>query len=149
MRLISSLFFMIIFTRLIGTPIVNRLEDLFSLLSVQVSERNFIPMLIDFTGNSCSSTRGPTILSSARMCSHVLLVKCTVYEPSRFITLPFLSQDPKAIEVVQVILETVLLRREKTMRDRDGKRIVDLPPKEVRIRPSLLASIFMLSIGSW
>ena len=48
-----------------------------------------------------------------------------------FITLPFLSRDPKAIEVVQVILETVLLRREKTMRDRDGKRIVELPPKEV------------------
>lgn len=52
---------------------------------------------------------------------------------SRFITLPFLARDPKAIEVVQIILETVLLRREKNMLDSDGKPIVDLPPKEARI----------------
>ena len=49
---------------------------------------------------------------------------------SRFITLPFLARDPKAIEIVQVILESILLRREKNMRDSDGKRIVELPPKE-------------------
>lgn len=46
-------------------------------------------------------------------------------------TLPFLNHEPKAIEVVQVILESVLLRREKDMRDKDGKRIVELPSKEV------------------
>ena len=46
------------------------------------------------------------------------------------VTLPFLNHDPKAIEVVQVILESVLLRREKSMRDRDGKLIVELPSKE-------------------
>lgn len=50
----------------------------------------------------------------------------------RFITLPFLARDPKAIEIVQVILESILLRREKNMRDSDGKKIVDLPAKEVR-----------------
>ena len=49
---------------------------------------------------------------------------------SRFITLPFLARDPKAIEIVQVILESIILRREKNMRDGDGKRIVELPPKE-------------------
>ena len=47
------------------------------------------------------------------------------------VTLPFLNHEPKAIEVVQVILESVLLRREKSMRDKDGKMIVDLPSKEV------------------
>ena len=47
------------------------------------------------------------------------------------ITIPFLSRDPKAIEIVQVILESVLLRREKTMKDRDGNMIVVLPDKEV------------------
>ena len=46
-------------------------------------------------------------------------------------TLPFLAKDPKAIEVVQVILETVLLRREKSTLDKDGKPIVALPSKEV------------------
>lgn len=49
----------------------------------------------------------------------------------RFITLPFLARDPKAIEIVQIILESVLLRREKNMRDIDGNRIVELPSKEV------------------
>ena len=52
------------------------------------------------------------------------------------VTLPFLNREPKAIEVVQVILESVLLRREKTMRDRDGNMIVQLPEKEVGI-PSI------------
>ena len=45
--------------------------------------------------------------------------------------MPFLARDPKAIEIVQVILESVLLRREKNMLDTDGKRIVELPSKEV------------------
>ena len=52
----------------------------------------------------------------------------------RFITLPFLAREPKAIEAVQIILESVLLRREKNMRDSDGRRIVELPPKEVTFR---------------
>jgi len=44
---------------------------------------------------------------------------------------PNVARCPKALEIVQVILESVLLRREKNMRDNDGKRIVDLPAKEV------------------
>jgi len=59
---------------------------------------------------------------------------------SRFVTMPFLARDPKAIEVVQVILESILLRREKTMRDRDGNRIVELPPKDVMY--SFVAAMF-------
>jgi DNA repair protein RAD5 len=50
-----------------------------------------------------------------------------------FITVPFLARDPKAIEIVQVILESILLRREKNMRDSSGKRIVELPAKEVTV----------------
>ena len=49
-----------------------------------------------------------------------------------FVTIPFLNQDPKALNVVQYILESCLLRREKSMRDKDGRLIVDLPPKTVR-----------------
>lgn len=47
-------------------------------------------------------------------------------------TVPFTAQDPKAIDVVQYILEQCLLRREKNMKDKDGKPIVDLPLKTVR-----------------
>lgn len=42
-----------------------------------------------------------------------------------------MAQDPKAIDVVQYILEQCLLRREKNMKDKDGKPIVDLPLKTV------------------
>lgn len=45
----------------------------------------------------------------------------------------FLSlQDSSAIDVVQYILQSCLLRREKDMRDRDGQLIVELPEKKVR-----------------
>jgi len=52
--------------------------------------------------------------------------------------MPFLARDPKAIEIVQVILESILLRREKNMRDTDGNRIVELPSKEVLHFPAFL-----------
>lgn len=83
---------------LTGTPIVNRLEDLYSLLKFLKVE----PW------------------------SDFAFFKS-------FITAPFASQDPKAIELIQVIMASCLLRREKTMRDTDGKPIVTLPKKLVRI----------------
>ncbi|KAF8956086.1 RAD5-like protein [Flammula alnicola] len=92
-----------------GTPIVNRLEDLYSLLCPW-SEFSFFRSYVHFLDSTFA---------------HVQIFNL------RFITLPFLARDPKAIEIVQVILESILLRREKNMRDQDGKRIVELPPKEV------------------
>ena len=59
---------------------------------------------------------------------------------TRFITLPFLARDPKAIEIVQVILESILLRRDKNMRDVEGNKIVDLPPKEVRSSSNIIVN---------
>ena len=74
---------------LTGTPIVNRLEDLFSLLQYL--------QLAPWSNFSFFRT---------------------------FVTVPFSRKDQKAIETVQIILESVLLRREKKMKDRDGNPIV-------------------------
>ncbi|EIM22768.1 hypothetical protein WALSEDRAFT_44505 [Wallemia mellicola CBS 633.66] len=83
---------------LTGTPIVNRLEDLYSLLKYLKVEP-----WSDFT-----------FFKS-------------------FVTAPFANQDPKAIELIQVIMSSCLLRREKNMKDSDGKPIVTLPKKFVNI----------------
>ena len=74
-----------------------------------------------------------------------------------FVTVPFQNKDPRAIQVIQVILESIrefvtkrpvtlpreianapvynptVLRREKKMRDKDGNPIVSLPEKHIDI----------------
>lgn len=79
---------------LTGTPIQNRLTDLYSLLRfLRVEPWGDVSFF------------------------HSFLAK------------PFASQNARALDIVQAILSSVLLRREKTSRDRDGRPIVELPPK--------------------
>jgi DNA repair protein RAD5 len=86
------------------------------------------------SANSLSTHHGHYTHSSARMCHLAIIIFFFMLNPSAsFITVPFLARDPKAIEIVQVILEGILLRREKNMRDNSGKRIVELPAKEVTV----------------
>jgi DNA repair protein RAD5 len=82
-----------------GTPIVNKLEDLFSLI-------------------------------------HFLKVEpwCQFSFWNSFVTTPFAKRDPKALEVVQTILEPLIIRRTKDQKDINGNSIVSLPPKTVTIQ---------------
>ncbi|CAO3682707.1 unnamed protein product [Rhizopus microsporus] len=50
-----------------------------------------------------------------------------------FITLPFEKKDPRALAAVQTVLEPIVLRRTKNMRDSQGLPMVPLPSKTVRI----------------
>ncbi|CCD25000.1 DNA helicase RAD5 NDAI_0E01840 [Naumovozyma dairenensis CBS 421] len=82
---------------LTGTPIINRLDDLYS------------------------------------------MVKFLQLEPwsqisywKMFVSTPFENKNfRQAFDVVNAILEPVLLRRTKQMKDIDGKPLVELPPKEI------------------
>ncbi|KAE8224047.1 hypothetical protein CF319_g2989 [Tilletia indica] len=81
---------------LTGTPIVNRLTDLYSLLRF---------LRVEPWGEF-------SFFNS-------------------FISKPFQNKNPKALEIVQVVLAAVLLRREKKTRDRNGNPIAVLPPKTI------------------
>ncbi|KAG1122047.1 hypothetical protein G6F42_011846 [Rhizopus arrhizus] len=68
------------------------------------------------------------------------LVRYLHYEPwsnstfwKTFITIPFEKQDPSALSAVQAVLEPIVLRRTKAMRDHKGELMVPLPPKSVNI----------------
>lgn len=83
---------------LTGTPIINRLDDLYSLIKFLELE--------PWSNISYWNT---------------------------FVTTPFEKKDYKqSLDVVQAILEPVLLRRTKNMK-KNGKALVELPPKEVVI----------------
>jgi DNA repair protein RAD5 len=58
-----------------------------------------------------------------------ILVNLMLRPFASFITVPLLE----AIEIVQVILESIRLRCEKNMRDNSGKCIVELPANEVTV----------------
>ena len=84
---------------LTGTPIINRLEDLFSLV-------RFL-RLEPWSNFSFWRT---------------------------FITVPFESKDfIRALDVVQTVLEPLVLRRTKNMKQSDGTPLVPLPSKRVII----------------
>ncbi|WFC98467.1 DNA helicase rad5 [Malassezia yamatoensis] len=81
---------------LTGTPIQNRLTDLYSLLRfLQVEPWGDVSFF------------------------------------NSFLAKPFASQNAKALDIVQAILSSILLRREKSTRDSNGLPIVDLPEKHL------------------
>lgn len=51
-----------------------------------------------------------------------------------FVSVPFLKKDKKALDIVQTILEPIIIRRTKDMKDQFGNPIVPLPAKHISIK---------------
>lgn len=84
---------------LTGTPVINRLDDLYSLVKFLQLE----PW-------------------------------CNFSYWKTFITLPFEQKKfSQTLDVVKSVLEPIFLRRTKDMKGKDGKPLIELPPKEVTI----------------
>ncbi|ODV79661.1 ATPase/DNA helicase [Suhomyces tanzawaensis NRRL Y-17324] len=84
---------------LTGTPIINRLDDLYSLVK-------FLEL-----DPWCNFSYWKT-----------------------FVTLPFEQKKiSQTLDVIKSILEPIFLRRTKNMKQKDGRPMVELPPKEVII----------------
>ncbi|EIE77372.1 hypothetical protein RO3G_02076 [Rhizopus delemar RA 99-880] len=81
-----------------GTPIQNKLDDLFALV---------------------------------RFLKHEPWANHSFWRA--FITIPFEKKDPKALTAVQTVLEPIILRRTKNMKDSKGQPMVPLPPKRIDI----------------
>ncbi|KAI9311357.1 SNF2 family N-terminal domain-containing protein [Dichotomocladium elegans] len=81
-----------------GTPIQNKLEDLFSLV---------------------------------RFLKHEPWANYAFWRA--FISIPFEKKDPRALTAVKAVLEPIVLRRTKAMKDIYGNPMVSLPPKQVDI----------------
>lgn len=81
-----------------GTPIQNKLDDLYSLV---------------------------------RFLKHEPWANHTFWRT--FITIPFEKKDPRALTAVQSVLEPIVLRRTKAMRDGNGQPMVPLPPKTINV----------------
>ncbi|KAI9480559.1 MAG: SNF2 family N-terminal domain-containing protein [Benjaminiella poitrasii] len=82
-----------------GTPIQNKLDDLFSLV---------------------------------RFLRHEPWANHTFWKS--FITTPFEKKDPRALTAVQTVLEPIVLRRTKAMRDSRGDPMVPLPLKTTNVQ---------------
>ncbi|ODQ81514.1 hypothetical protein BABINDRAFT_159795 [Babjeviella inositovora NRRL Y-12698] len=82
-----------------GTPIINRLDDLFSLVKFLELE----PW-------------------------------CNVSYWKSFITVPFENKNvSQALDIVKAILDPIIIRRTKVMKQKNGRALVELPEKEVTI----------------
>jgi DNA repair protein RAD5 len=101
-----------------GTPIVNKLE--YSVLEM-----------------SSASQIKPYLYYNRDLYSLVHFLRihpwCQYSFWKAFIAEPFSRKDVKALEVVQKVMEPIVLRRTKTMRDEKGDLIVKIPPKTVDI----------------
>lgn len=48
-----------------------------------------------------------------------------------YVITPFLKADPSALKTIQTILEPLIIRRTKDMKDENGKLVIPLPPKTI------------------
>ncbi|KAI9135928.1 SNF2 family N-terminal domain-containing protein [Paraphysoderma sedebokerense] len=81
-----------------GTPIQNKLEDLYSLV---------------------------------RFLQYTPWSQYSFWKSN--ITTPFERKDVRALEAVQTVIQQLVLRRTKNMRDKNGEMIVKLPPKTINV----------------
>ncbi|KAI8142253.1 SNF2 family N-terminal domain-containing protein [Fennellomyces sp. T-0311] len=127
----------------------SRSLDLLSSINfwrVVLDEAHHIKNRISKTSRACTALRSPRRWAVTgtpiqnKLEDLYALVRFLRHEPwgnytfwRTFVTIPFEKKDPRALAAVKEVLQPIVIRRTKNMKDLNGNPMVPLPPKEVNI----------------
>jgi SNF2 family DNA or RNA helicase len=118
---------------LTGTPIQNKLDDLFSLVHVSTTHHTQHTQHTQHTPHTPHTHRTHSFFTCAVNGQFVRVHPFENYDWwTSIIVRPMQQEEPKGYQRLQALVGSICLRRTKDQHDRHGRPLVGLPTKKVR-----------------